>query len=151
MYTVKVIHTAGVAADQITQQSLLESVAKGRKTNGQTLKDVRGTIRLCQSYPQPILTLINLSLTGNIKGFVSKQYNSNVTYSGPPEGSPYTTRNYYAALYYDTYSLLVKRNDTYDEFLGNVYQGRTTDISESIKINDVLKPINIEYYHDIKY
>ncbi|KZE65192.1 hypothetical protein AV545_04510 [Paenibacillus jamilae] len=141
----------GYSVGPIQKQTLIVSVAKGRTATRSSSLTVSGTVSITATVDAKIAYIVKESLTGNISGTVSKTYNTTDVYSGPPESSPYKTRNYYAAINYDQYNTTIVRYDYYDYYLGNVYQGRQAENAGYTYVNGTKKPINIEYPKDVNY
>jgi hypothetical protein len=141
----------GYSVGPIQKQTLIVSVAKGRTATRSSSLTVSGTVSITATVDANIAYIVKESLTGNVSGTVSKTYNTTDVYSGPPESSPYKTRNYYAAINYDQYNTTIVRYDYYDYYLGNVYQGRQAENAGYTYVNGTKKPINIEYPIDVNY
>ncbi|MET1171549.1 hypothetical protein [Paenibacillus amylolyticus] len=141
----------GYSVGPIEQQTLLISVPKGKTSSKTSKSSVSGTVKFSAKADIGIKYVVNQSLTGELSGTISKEWGTTETYSGPPESSAFNTRNYYAAVNYDQYNVVVVKYDYYDEYIGQVFQGRVAVNAGYTYLNGTKKPIIIEYPVDVKY
>ena len=155
---VYVSSSIGIGSSQITgydvgpiqKQTFLLSVPKGKVLQMSSSKSVSGTLSISGTYNQNVLNLIKTTFTGSASGTVSKTWSTTETWSGPPESSSYTTRNYYGAINYDQYNSTCVQYDFYDVYLGNTYLGRETE-TKYYYVNGFKVPKPIEYVVDTNY
>ncbi|MGE6578500.1 hypothetical protein ACQKFM_26690 [Paenibacillus xylanexedens] len=150
-YSVSKSVITGYSVGPIEQQTLLISVPKGKTSSKTSKSSVSGTVKFSAKADIGIKYVVNQSLTGEVSGTISKEWGTTEVYSGPPESSAFNTRNYYAAMNYDQYNIVVVKYDYYDEYVGTVFQGRVAENAGYTYLNGTKKPIVIEYPVDVKY
>jgi hypothetical protein len=72
-------------------------------------------------------------------------------YVGPPENSPYNSRNYYSACQYYLYNVTVKNYDVYKVYNGSTFIGYQEYYGGSYIVNDVKRQKIIKYSIDVWY
>lgn len=129
----------------------LISVAKGCVENLTSSVMVSGTVTYEQSVSAGIKDVVNASLTSTVSGTVSVTYGTQTTYVGPPENSPYNSRNYYSGVNYDKYNVVLKRYDVYAVYDvdGNIVENIIYESYEYV--NGVKKPKIVSWSEDSLY
>lgn len=143
----------------ITDHYFLISVAKG-STKSMTSSVTRSStveVSATVSLTTPLVDAINVSLTSSYSGTVSRTYSTTTVYSGPPESSPYNSRNYYAGVVYDLYEVTVNRTDYYTRYTdqysnGVLINSYSTDFTQQgTEYHQAQKPKHITYSVDTNY
>ncbi|PYE48590.1 hypothetical protein HUB98_22495 [Paenibacillus barcinonensis] len=150
-YVVSKSVITGYSVGPMEQQTLLISVPKGKTSSKTSQSSISGTVKNTAKADVGIKYVVNQSLTGEVSGTISKSWGTTEVYSGPPESSAFNTRNYYAAINYDQYNIVVVKYDYYDEYVGSVFQERVAVNAGYTYLDGTKKPIIIEYPVDVKY
>ncbi|AHV98924.1 hypothetical protein [Paenibacillus sabinae] len=147
-YALGALQIAGYNVGPINNQAFLISVARGHTAQRTSSLTITGSLQVQGSFDVNVLKLVKESLQLTASGTVSKTYTTSDTWIGPPEGSPYNTRDYYGAIDYDLYNITVVKYDYYDYYLGSIYEGRQAEVAGYTYVNNTKKPKNIEYSRD---
>ncbi|WDV46103.1 hypothetical protein PV797_00050 [Clostridiaceae bacterium M8S5] len=128
----------------------LESVAKGvTRENFSYDKKISGKVLNFGTSNSDIIKLINLYLTGNEEGIITRTGERKATLRGPNSDSVFSSRHFYCAINHDVYEFKISRYNIYSVIKDGKDTGKTQELNTTnITIKNIQSPKVIHYSID---
>ncbi|MGO4108224.1 hypothetical protein [Paenibacillus sp. YAF4_2] len=151
VYAIDKMTSVAISVGPIDNQKFIVSAAKGHSSSSPSQNvSVTGALSIKGTYNSHVIELVKAALNLSASGTASKAYTATDTWTGPPEGSAYNSRDYYGGINYDQYDITIVKYYYYDEYIGTTFVGTTSEIAGYTYLTEVLKPKNIVFCIDHK-